>query len=393
VRQWRMTGDSTRSVHEAEPVGESGSVITPIYQTTTFGFSKAKDAARAAEGKSDKYTYTRWDNPTTVALERKLAAFEHADNAAFFSSGMAAVSTSVMAFVRKGDHVVTIRDLYGGTFQLMSEVLPAFGVETTLVETTDFDQMRRAMRPNTKVVYIESPTNPTLKLVDVAKAAKLAHKSGALLLIDNTFASPINQLPLELGADVAIHSATKYLNGHADVSAGAAAGSEENITKIKMLRRVLGGTLDPHASWLVLRGMKTMALRVKAANENAQALAEFLAKHKKVKRVNYPGLRTHPQYDLARRQMKGFGGMMSFELKGSLEDAMKLTERLRIPFLAASLGGVATLITQPAAITHHQLTPEQRAKVGIPDTLIRLSVGVEDKEDLISDFEQALASV
>jgi len=388
-----MTGDSTKSVHEAEPVGESGSVITPIYQTTTFGFAKAREAARAVEGKSDRYTYTRWDNPTTATLERKLAAFEHADEAAFFSSGMAAVSISVMAFVKKGDHIVTIKDLYGGTFQLMNEVLPSFGVGTTLVETTDFDQMRRAMRPNTKIVYIESPTNPTLKLVDIAKAAKVAHEHGALLLIDNTFASPINQLPLELGADIAIHSATKYLNGHADVSAGAAAGGGKNVTRIKMLRRVLGGTLDPHASWLVLRGMKTLAIRVKAANENAQALAEFLAKHKKVKRVNYPGLKSHPQHALARRQMTGFGGMMSFELKGNLRDTMRLTERLKLAFLAASLGGVATLISQPAAITHHQLTPDQRAEVGIPDTLIRLSVGIEDKEDLISDFEQALASV
>jgi len=388
-----MTGDSTKSVHEAEPVGESGSVITPIYQTTTFGFSKAKEAARAAEGKSDKYTYTRWDNPTTATLERKLAAFEHADEAAFFSSGMAAVSTSVMAFVRKGDHIVTISDLYGGTFQLMSQVLPSFGVGTTLVETTDFEQMRRAMRPETKLVYIESPTNPTLKLVDIAKAAKLAHRSGALLLIDNTFASPINQLPLELGADIAIHSATKYLNGHADVSAGAAAGSKENVAKIKMMRRVLGGTLDPHASWLVLRGMKTMALRVKAANENAQALAEFLAKHRKVKRVNYPGLKTHPQHGLAKRQMTGFGGMMSFELKGSLRDAMKVTEKLKLAMLAPSLGGVVTLIVQPAAVTHHQLTAEQRAEAGIPDTLIRLSVGVEDKEDLIGDFDRALKLV
>jgi cystathionine gamma-lyase len=299
----------------------------------------------------------------------------------------------VLAFVRKGDHVVSIRDLYGGTFQLMSEFLPAFGVETTLVETTDLHQMRRALRPNTKLVYVESPTNPTLKLVDIAKASKIAHRAGALLLADNTFASPINQLPLELGADVSLHSATKYLNGHADVSAGAAAASEALVSKIKMLRRILGGTLDPHASWLVLRGMKTMALRVRAANENAQALAEFLAKHRRVKRVNYPGLKTHPQHALARKQMMGFGGMMSFELKGTLRSAMKFTERLRLPFLAASLGGVASLITQPAAVTHHQLTSEQRAKIGIPDTLIRLSVGIEDKDDLITDFKQALASV
>jgi methionine-gamma-lyase len=388
-----MTRDSTKSVHEAEPLDESGSVITPIYQSATFGYSKADEVPLAVHGKSGKYVYTRWDNPTTVRLEKKLAAFEQAEGAAFFSSGMAAISTSVLTFVKKGDHVVAIRDLYGETFKLMSEVLPAFGVETTLVDTTDFEQMKKAIRRNTKVVYIESPTNPTLKLVDVAKVSSLAHKAGAVLMIDNTFASPINQKPLRLGADVSLHSATKYLNGHADVIAGAAAGSKENISRIKMMRRTLGGTLDPHAAWLVLRGMKTMALRVRATNENALVIAEFLSRHKKVKTVNYPGLRTHPQHAIARKQMTGFGGMMSFELKGTLRDAMRLTERMKVALLAPSLGGVETLIIQPAVITHHQLTAAQRAKTGIPDKLIRLSVGVEDKEDLISDFERALASI
>lgn len=275
----------------------------------------------------------------------------------------------------------------------MNELLPRYGVDTTLVDTTDIEQMKSAVKKNTKVVYIESPTNPTLKLVDIVKASKLAHRAGAVLLIDNTFASPINQKPLGLGADVSLHSATKYLNGHADVIAGAAAGKREDIARIKLMRRTLGGTLDPHAAWLVLRGMKTMALRVRAANENAQAISEFLSKHRKVKRVNYPGLKSHPQHELAKRQMSGFGGMMSFELKGSLKDAMRLTERLRVGFLAPSLGGVETLISQPAVLSHHQLTSAERAKTGISDTLIRLSVGVEDKEDLVSDFERALASV
>jgi len=389
-----LARDSTRSVHEAEPVDEeSGSIITPIYQTATFGFSKAAEVPKAVRGEGERYVYTRWDNPTTTRLERKLAALEHAEESAFFASGMAAISTSVLSFVRKGDHVVAIRDLYGEAFKLMNEVLPRYSVETTLVETTDFGQMKREMRRNTKVVYIESPTNPTLKLVDIEKTAKLAHRNGAVLLIDNTFASPINQRPLELGADVSLHSATKYLNGHADVIAGVAAGRRESIGKIKMMRRTLGGTLDPHAAWLVLRGMKTLALRMRATNANAQALAEFLSRHKKVKRVNYPGLKTHPQHRLARRQMSGFGGMMSFELKGSLRDAMKLTERLKVGLLATSLGGVETLVSQPAVLSHHQLTPAQRAETGIPDTLIRLSVGVEDKEDLISDFRRALESL
>jgi cystathionine beta-lyase/cystathionine gamma-synthase len=372
---------------------ESGSIVTPIYQVATFGFTKAEQVHEAVSGKSRRYVYTRWDNPTTLRLEKKLASFENAGDSAFFSSGMAAISTSVLTFVKKGDHVVAIRDLYGETFKLMNEVLPRYGVETTLVDTTNPGEMEKAIKKNTKVVYIESPTNPTLKLVDIARAAKLAHRAGALLLIDNTFASPINQKPLDLGADVSIHSATKYLNGHADVIAGAAAGDKERVSAIKMMRRTLGGTLDPHAAWLILRGMKTMALRVEASNENAQALAEFLSSHRKVKVVHYPGLKTHPQYELAQRQMREFGGMMSFELKGSLQDATKFTEKLRIPFLAASLGGVETLVSQPAVLSHHQLTPAQRKKTGIPETLVRLSVGVEDKEDLISDFEQALNSV
>ncbi len=381
-------------MHEEEPIDEeSGSIITPIYQTATFGFSKADEVPRAVSGESGRYVYTRWDNPTTVRLERKLASFEHAEDAAFFSSGMAAISTSVLSFVGEGDHVVAIRDLYGETFKLMNEFLPRYGVATTLVDTTDFDQMKRAVRKKTRVVYVESPTNPMLKLVDIEKVARLAHSNGAVLLIDNTFASPVNQKPLDLGADVSLHSATKYLNGHADVIAGAAAGDKQKIAKIKLMRRTLGGTLDPHAAWLVLRGMKTLAIRVRAHNENAQALAEFLSKNKKVKAVNYPGLKTHPQHGLARRQMKGFGGMMSFELKGSPEDGMRLMERLKVRFLAASLGGVETLISQPAVLSHHQLAAADRAKAGFPDALIRISVGIEDKEDLIRDLEQALAKV
>ncbi|MBI3840351.1 MAG: aminotransferase class I/II-fold pyridoxal phosphate-dependent enzyme [Thaumarchaeota archaeon] len=386
-----MPRESTRSVHEAEPFdAESGSIITPIYQTATFAFTKAEDARKAVTGESGKFVYTRWDNPTTVRLERKLASFEGTEDAAFFSSGMAAISTSVLSFLKAGDHAVAISDLYGGTFQLMSSILPRFGVKTTLVETTSPVAMKRALRPNTKLVYVESPTNPTLKLVDIAKAAKIAHSVGAALLVDSTFASPINQKPVKLGADVVLHSATKYLNGHADVIAGAVAGDRETIDRIKHLRRDLGGTLDPHAAWLVLRGMKTMALRVRAQNENAMALAEFLSGHRKVRVVHYPGLREHPQHGLASRQMKGFGGMMSFELKGTIEDARRLTEKLKVVMLAASLGGVESLVSQPSTMTHTQLTKEERARTGISETLVRFSVGIEDKEDLVEDFRQAL---
>lgn len=365
-------------------------MVTPIYQTTTFAFSRADDARRATIGEKGKYVYTRWDNPTTARLEGKLASLEGAEDAAFFSSGMAAISTSVFAFLKAGDHVVSTKDVYGGTFELMSKMLPRFGVQTSLVETGNHRALEGAIRQNTAIVYIETPTNPTLKLVDIRRAAEAAHGAGALLLVDSTFASPVNQKPLELGADVVLHSATKYLNGHADVTAGAAAGGAERIGKIKRLRRELGGTLDPHASWLVLRGMKTMAIRVRAQNENAMALAEFLQGRPEVKVVHYPGLEGHPQHSLAARQMKGYGGMMSFELKGTKEEAKRLMERLKLAFLAASLGGVETLVSQPAAMTHTQLTPAEREELGISDSLIRLSVGIEDKEDLIEDFRQAL---
>jgi len=386
--------DSTSSVHAAEPMDEeTGSVTTPIYQSTTFGFTRAEEVVKAVKGESSSFVYTRWDNPTVRRLERKLAELEGAEDSAFFSAGMAAISTSVLTFVREGSHVLAVRDLYGESYKLIHEFLPGLGVETTMVETTDLGEMRRNLKKNTKVVYIESPTNPTMKLVDIAKSAKLAHSVGALLLIDSTFASPINQKPLSLGADVVLHSATKYLNGHADVIAGAAAARRDLVEKIKFVRRILGGTLDPHAAWLTLRGIKTMAVRVHVQNSNAQALAEYLSHHKKVAKVHYPGLTAHPQHTLARRQMSGFGGMLSFEVRGSMKDAMKFTESVKVATLAASLGGVETLVAQPATLTHTQLSAEERAKIGISGTLVRVSVGIEDADDLIKDFEQALARI
>ena len=369
---------------------ETGSLTTPIFETSTYVFEKAAEVPRAVfEGQG--YVYSRWDNPTVVSLERKLAALEMAGDAAAFSSGMAAISTSVFSFLRKGDHVLGIRDLYGGTYSVLHELLPGIGIETDLVETTDFEEMKRGVMKNTKIIYVESPTNPTLKLVDIKRSAKLAHESGAMLFVDNTFASPINQNPLELGADVVMHSATKYLNGHADLVAGIAAAGKDRIHRIKMMRRDFGGVLDALPAWLVLRGMKTMALRLRQQNTNAMALARFLEGHKRVSRVNYPGLESHPQHSLAKKQMRGFGGMLSFEIKGVMKDAMKFTESLKVASLAASLGGVETLVSQPANMTHTQMSAKERAKTGIPDSLVRVSVGIEDVEDLIRDFEQALA--
>jgi len=388
-----LTGDSTRSVHEAEPYDqETGALVTPIFETSTFGFTKAAEVAPAMAGERG-YVYSRWDNPTVVRLEKKLAAFEETEDGAAFGSGMAAISTTVFSLIEKGSHAVGISDLYGGTFALLSSILPRLGVETTLVDTTNFEEMARAVKRNTRLILIETPTNPTLKLVDISRVAKLAHEVGAALLVDNTFASPINQTPITMGADVVLHSATKYLNGHADVVAGLAVASKERAHAIKMMRREFGGTLDPLPAWLVLRGMKTMAIRVKQQNDNAQALAELLSMHRRVKAVNYPGLKAHPQHALAKKQMRGFGGMLSFDLKGTVHDAMKFTESLKVASLAASLGGVETLVSQPALMTHTQMSAEERAKTGIPDTLVRVSVGIEDSADLVRDFEQALSSV
>ena len=388
-----MVGDSTKSVHEAEPFDRTtGALITPIFETSTFGFSRAEDVTPAV-ARGEGYTYSRWDNPTVVTLEKKLAAFEHGGDAGAFSSGMAAISTSVFAFLRKGDHVLGIRDLYGGTYALLHDILPDLGFETDLVETGSVDTLQDKIRKNTSIVYIETPTNPTLKLMDIAKCARLAHDNGALLMVDNTFASPINQTPLKLGADVVLHSATKYLNGHADLIAGAAVANRNRAHRIKMMRRDFGGTLDPLPAWLILRGMKTMAIRVRQQNASGMALAEFLAGHRKVAKVNYPGLKSHPQHGLAVKQMKGFGGMLSFEVKGSTKDAMHFTESLKVATLAASLGGVETLVSQPAMMTHTQMAAKERAATGIPDNLVRVSVGIEDVEDLISDFGRALAQI
>jgi cystathionine beta-lyase/cystathionine gamma-synthase len=388
-----LTGDSTKSVHEAEPIDtQTGSLTTPIYETSTFGFKVAAEVPKAVAG-GKGYVYSRWDNPTVVTLENKLAALEHGDEGAGFSSGMAAISTAIFAFVNKGAHVVGIRDLYGGTYALLHDILPGLGLGTSLVDTMDFGALEGAMRKNTRIIYIETPTNPTLKLVDIGKAAKLAHARGAVLMVDNTFASPINQNPLELGADVVLHSATKYLNGHADLIAGAAVANKEKTHKIKMMRRDFGGTLDPLPAWLILRGMKTMALRVRQQNSNAMALAEVLSRHRKVAEVHYPGLKDHPQHQLAKRQMKGFGGMLSFVVKGTTRDAMKFTESVRVASLAASLGGVETLVSQPYNMTHTQMSAKEREATGIPETLVRVSVGIEDEEDLVSDFERALAAV
>lgn len=385
---------STRTVRAGERVDpETGAVVTPIYETSVFAFTSTQQLIDAVSEKTSRDVYTRWSNPTITAAERKIAELESTEDCAVFSSGMAAISTAIISLVSPGDHIVSIRDLYGGTVELLSNLMTKFEVLTTFVEATNTGEMESAVRKNTKLLFLETPTNPTLKLVDLSKVAEIAKRNGAKVLVDNTFATPYNQQPLRSGCSLVIHSATKYLAGHNDVTAGAAAGSEELIEPMKKLRRILGGMLDPHGAWLMLRGMKTLSLRMEKHNANGQKVAEYLEAHPKVERVYYPGLSTHPQHSLAKRQMKGFGGVLSFELKGNLNRAVKFVDNLKLALIAPSLGGTETLVSQPSTVSHYFMNPDERRKAGISDSLIRLSLGIEDPEDIISDLAQAFEQV
>jgi len=394
VTRSRGKAFSTRAVRAGERVDpETGAVVTPIYETSVFAFTSTQQLIDAVSEKTSRDVYTRWSNPTITAAERKIAELESAEDCAVFSSGMAAISTAIISLVSPGDHIVSIRDLYGGTVELLSNLMTKFEVLTTFVEATNTGEMESAVRDNTKLLFLETPTNPTLKLVDLSKVAEIAKRNDAKVLVDNTFATPYNQQPLRFGCSLVIHSATKYLAGHNDVTAGAAAGSEELIEPMKKLRRILGAVLDPHGAWLMLRGMKTLSLRMEKHNANGQKVAEYLEAHPKVERVYYPGLSTHPQHSLAKRQMKGFGGVLSFELKGNLNRAVKFVDNLKLALIAPSLGGTETLVSQPSTVSHYFMNPDERRKAGISDSLIRLSLGIEDPEDIISDLAQAFEEV
>jgi len=385
---------STRAVRAGERVDpETGAVVTPIYETSVFAFTSTQQLIDAVGEKTSRDVYTRWSNPTITAAERKIAELESAEDCAVFSSGMAAISTAIISLVSPGDHIVSIRDLYGGTVELLSNLMTKFEVLTTFVEATNTGEMESAVRDNTKLLFLETPTNPTLKLVDLSKVAEIARRNDAKVLVDNTFATPYNQQPLRFGSSLVIHSATKYLAGHNDVTAGAAAGPKKLIEPMKKLRRILGGVLDPHGAWLMLRGMKTLSLRMERHNANGQKVAEYLEAHPKVERVYYPGLSAHPQHSLAKMQMKGFGGVLSFELKGNLNRAVKFVDNLKLALIAPSLGGTETLVSQPSTVSHYFMNPDERRKAGISDSLIRLSLGIEDPEDIISDLAQAFEEV
>ncbi|MBS7615658.1 aminotransferase class I/II-fold pyridoxal phosphate-dependent enzyme [Candidatus Bathyarchaeota archaeon] len=386
-------GFSTKAVHGGESRGSEGSFVSPIYETSVFAFSSTKQLVNVISGKTEGYLYTRFDNPTVRAVERKMAILENSEDAAAFSSGMAAITTTVLALVSSGDHVVASQDLYGGTLTFFQEILPKFGVKVSLVEAANVDEIKNAIQNNTRLIYAETPTNPTLKIVDLRKISTLAKKKGVITVVDGTLASPYNLKPIEFGVDIVVHSATKYLGGHHDVTAGVVCGSKEFIQKLKKTRKILGGTLDPTAAWLLLRGLKTLALRMERHNQNGMRIAKYLESHPKIAKVYYPGLPSHPQHALAKRQMRGFGGVVSFEIKGDFEKTVKFVENLKLCVLAASLGGTETLVTQPTTSSHYFISPEQRQKLGVTDQLVRLAVGIEDPEDIIADIEQALNKI
>lgn len=368
----------------------NGPLSTPIYQTSTFEVVDNEEQLRVTP--TDHF-YTRYGNPTNTVAEKTIAALEGTDAALTFASGMGAITTTIMALLRGGDHVVAQRDIYGGANKFLAQWLPKMGIETTFVDTTQYDQHERAIRPNTKLLYLESPTNPTLRVIDFKRVASLAKQRGILSMIDATFGTPINQHPAEYGIDLVMHSGTKYLAGHSDLICGVVSGRQALIDQIWATRTTLGNCMDPHASWVLVRGMKTLAVRVVRQNENAQRVAEFLSEHAKVRSVNYPFLKSHPQHDVARRQMSGGGGMVSFEVEGTGEDARRVSEAMRLFTLAPSLGSVESLVSIPVLTSHAMIPDEDRTKMGVTEQLIRLSVGVENVEDLIADLDQALQAV
>jgi cystathionine beta-lyase/cystathionine gamma-synthase len=384
-------GFSTKSVHAGEGVDTvTGSVVTPIYETSTFAFPSTKALLDVMRRKRKGNVYTRWWNPTTQAAEDKIADLEDAEAALLFSSGMAAISSMIMTAVTSGEHLVSVREVYGGTFELMSEFLPKIGVDVTFVDADHPGEIGSAVKKNTKLVYLETPTNPTLRIVDIGAVRRRLRRSNAIIAVDNTFATPYNQQPLHLGADIVVHSATKYLGGHADITAGAVVGDREFISKVYETRKLLGGVLDPHAAWLLIRGLKTFEIRMRRHNENGMKVAQFLSRHPRVREVFYPGLPSHPGHSIAKRQMRGYGGMLSFLPKGSGAYASRVIDRLKMIKLAPSLGGVETLATQPWTLSHFYVPKSERLKAGIVDELIRMSIGIEDAEDIIADLRRAL---
>lgn len=383
-------GDATRAIHAGEERhGVAGPVVTPIAQTANFTFASTAQMKRWAEGRSKVYIYTRYGNPTLTVVEQKLAALERGEAALVFSSGMAAITTALLTVLSAGDEMLTTCYLYGGTYRLFRDVFPRLGIRVHYVSTS-LEEVARLVNPRTRLLYVESPTNPTLQVIDLRRAVALARRHKLVSIIDNTFATPVLQKPLTLGFGLVMHSATKFLSGHSDLIAGALVGNRALIQRARQTQIYLGGSMDPSAGYLLLRGIKTLEVRVKKQCASAMAIARFLARHPKVRRVNYPGLRSHPDHQLARRQMNGgFGGMMSFDLP-TLAAARRFCDRLRVILLAASLGSVESLVSLPAYTSHYRMSRQELAAAGVSEGTVRLSVGIEDTRDLIEDLRQAL---
>ncbi len=374
---------ATKAIHAGiEPDPTTGAIMTPVYLTSTY--------VQSAPGQHKGYEYSRSDHPTRAVLERNLAALEGVEYGLAFASGLAAENT-ILNLLKAGDHVVATRDLYGGTYRLFEQVWRKYGIEFSYADGEDLDALRRAFRPNTRLLWIETPSNPLLSIVDLEAVCQLAHEHGALAVVDNTFATPYLQRPFEFGADIVVHSTTKYLGGHSDVVGGAICVRDKALyEQMKFYQNAVGAVPGPLDCFLVLRGIKTLALRMRQHCENARRIAEYLAHHPEVVQVRYPGLPSHPRHEIARRQMSDFGGMVTMELKGGVERAMRFMSSTRLFALAESLGGVESLMCHPATMTHASIPPEERARIGISDALIRLSVGIEDVDDLLEDLEQAI---
>ena len=369
---------------------KNGPLATTIFQTSTFEVTDNEEQLRATP--TDQF-YTRYGNPTNTVAEKRIAELEGVDAALTFASGMGAITTTILALLKSGDHIVAQRDIYGGVTKFFAQWLPRLGIDTTFVDTTSHEEHGRAIQPNTKLLYLESPTNPTLRVVDLKAAADLAKQHGLISMIDGTFGTPINQHPAEYGIDLIMHSGTKFLSGHTDLICGVVAGPGNLIEKIHATRTTLGNCMDPHASWMLARGLKTLAVRVARQNENALQVAQFLEQHAKVRHAHYPFLKSHPQYEIAKEQMTGGGGVVTFEVKGSGEDARRASESMRLFTLAPSLGGVESLVSIPVLTSHAMIEPAHRVQMGVTEQMIRLSVGIEDVNDLIADLDHALEAV
>jgi cystathionine beta-lyase/cystathionine gamma-synthase len=386
-------GTSTLAIHGDLKDKQFRSVVFPIYQTSTFAVEKTDDYQKFIDEVDDFYIYSRYGNPTVKEVEKRLALIENADDSILFSSGMAAITTTILSHVQSGDEIISLSSIYGVTYRFFRDYLPKFGVKVKFFQIEKVDEIEKLIGPKTKLIYFETPVNPTTRIVDIEKIVKFAKREDLTTIIDNTFATPINQNPIDFGVDIVIHSATKYLSGHSDLILGCVMSSRERIERIRKFKNVFGGNPDPHQAFLLGRSLKTLELRVKRQNKNAFQLAEFLSSHRKIRKVLYPGLKNHPEHELAKKQMSGFGGMLSFEIDGDLGRTKKFCDSLKVALNATSLGSVETLVSIPVLTSHVGMKKDELERAGISESMVRVSVGIENIEDIVWDFEQALNQI